>query len=46
MNNQGFYSNRHPRLARGSGSASARLMSHMTAGQPTGCPRKAGMTVF
>ena len=39
----------HPRLARGSESASARLIMekriYMTAGQPSGCPRKAGMTV-
>jgi len=33
----------HPRLARGSNSASARLLSHMTHGHAFGCPRKAGM---
>ncbi|MCK5554978.1 MAG: hypothetical protein KAI76_01960 [Alphaproteobacteria bacterium] len=36
----------HPRFTRGSGSASARLMTNKTAGLPTGCPREAGMTTM
>jgi hypothetical protein len=39
------YTSRHPRLVRGSGRPSGRLVSHETRGRATGSPHKAGMTM-